>query len=91
METITSIKPLLAVLVSLLVTPMLISSRSPNVREGWTFVAAIIKLAIVASMVPVILQGTEIVYTVAEVFPGVAIKFKVDAFGMLFALVSSTL
>lgn len=91
METITSIKPLLAVLVSLLVTPMLVSSRNPNVREAWTFVAAIIKLAIVASMVPVILQGTEIVYTVAEVLPGVAIKFKVDAFGMLFALVSSTL
>jgi len=91
METITSIKPLLAVLVSLLVTPMLVSSRNPNVREGWTFLAAFIKLAIVASMVPAILQGTEIVYTVAEVFPGVAIKFKVDAFGMLFALVSSTL
>jgi multicomponent Na+:H+ antiporter subunit D len=91
METITSIKPLLAVLVSLLVTPMLVSSRSPNVREGWTFVAAIIKLAIVASMVPAVLQGMEIVYTVAEVFPGVAIKFRVDAFGMLFALVASTL
>jgi len=91
METITSIKPLLAVLVSLLVIPMLVSSRNPNVREGWTFAAAIIKLAIVASMVPAILQGTEIVYTVAEVLPGVAIKFKVDAFGMLFALVSSTL
>jgi len=91
METITSIKPLLAVLVSLLVVPMLVSSRSPNVREGWTFVAAIIKLAIVASMVPAVLQGMEIVYTVAEVFPGVAIKFRVDAFGMLFALVASTL
>ena len=91
METITSIKPLLAVLVSLLVTPMLVSSRSPNVREGWTFVAAIIKLAIVASMVPAVLQGMEIVYTVTEVFPGVAIKFRVDAFGMLFALVASTL
>lgn len=91
METITSIKPLLAVLVSLLVTPMLVSSRNPNVREGWTFLAAIIKLAIVASMVPAVLHGTEIVYTVAEVFPGIAIKFKVDAFGMLFALVSSSL
>ena len=90
-ETITSIKPLLAVLVSLLVTPILVSSRSPNVREAWTFVAAIAKFLIVASMVPVILQGTQIVYTVAQVIPGVAIKFRVDAFGMLFALVSSSL
>jgi multicomponent Na+:H+ antiporter subunit D len=91
METITSIKPLLAVLASLLVTPMLVSSRAPNVRETWTFVAAVAKFLIVASMVPLVLQGTEIVYTVAEVIPGVAIKFRVDALGMIFALVASSL
>ena len=92
METITSIKPLLAVLVSLAVVPILASSsKAPNAREAWTFVAAIAKFLLVVSMLPVILQGTEIVYTLAEVLPGVAIRFKVDAFGMLFALVSSTL
>ena len=91
METVTSIKPLLAVLVSLLVTPILISSRAPNVREAWTFVAAAAKFILVASMLPTILDGSEIVFTVAEVLPGVAIKFRVDALGMLFALVSSTL
>ena len=91
METITSIKPLLAVLVSLLVTPILVSSRAPNVREAWTFVAAALKFLIVLSMVPTVLQGIEIVYTVSEFLPGAAIKFRVDAFGMLFALVSSSL
>ena len=91
METITSIKPLLAVLVSVLVTPILVSSKTPNVRETWTFIAAAAKFLIVASMVPLILQGTEIVYTVAEVIPGVAIKFRVDALGMIFALVASSL
>jgi multicomponent Na+:H+ antiporter subunit D len=91
METITSIKPFLAVLVSLLVTPMLVSSRAPNVREAWTFVAAVAKFLIVLSMLPTILKGTEIVYTVVEFMPGAAIKFRVDAFGMLFALVSSSL
>jgi len=91
MEQITSIKPLLAVLVSLLVTPILVSSRGPNVREAWTFVAGVLKFAIVVSMVPTVLKGTEIVYTVAEVIPGAAIKFRVDALGMLFALVSSSL
>ena len=91
METITSIKPFLAVLVSLLITPMLVSSRAPNVREAWTFVAAAAKFLIVLSMLPTILKGTEIVYTVAEFLPGAAIKFRVDAFGMLFALVSSSL
>ena len=91
METITSIKPLLAVLVSLAVTPILVSSRAPNVREAWTFVAAAIKFLIVLSMLPTILKGTEIVYTVAEFLPGAAIKFRVDALGMLFAIVSSSL
>lgn len=91
METITSIKPLLAVLVSLLITPLLVTSRSPNVREAWTFVAAVAKFLIVVSMLPAVLRGAEIIYTVAEVIPGVAIKFRVDALGMLFALVSSSL
>ncbi|MDY6952050.1 MAG: monovalent cation/H+ antiporter subunit D family protein [Thermodesulfobacteriota bacterium] len=91
METMISIKPLLAVLVSLLITPILVSSRAPNVREAWTFVAAVVKFLIVLSMLPTILKGTEIVYTVAEFVPGAAIKFRVDALGMLFALVSSSL
>ena len=91
METVISIKPLLAVLVSLSVTPLLVISRTPNIREAWTFVAAIAKFLIVISMLPAILKGTEIIYTVAEVIPGVAIKFRVDALGLLFALVSSSL
>ncbi len=88
---IVSIKPLLAVLVSLLVTPLLILSKKPNTREAWTFVAAITKVLIVASMVPLVLDGTKIVFTIAQVVPGVALKFRVDALGMLFALVSSSL
>jgi multicomponent Na+:H+ antiporter subunit D len=91
METISSIKPIIAVLISLCVVPLLIWSRTPNRREAWTFVAAIAKFLIVVSMLPTILRGSEIVFTLAEVIPGVAIKFRVDAFGMLFALVSSSL
>ena len=88
---ITSIKPLLAVLVSLAVAPILISSRTPNVREAWTFTAGILKVLIVASMLPLVLQGKTIVYTLAQVLPGVGIAFRVDALGMLFGLVSSSL
>ena len=91
METIYSIKPLLAVLVSLCVVPILVSSRGPNVREAWTFAAAGLKFLIVASMVPEILGGKEIVYTVVRFLPGASIQFRVDALGMLFALVSSSL
>jgi multicomponent Na+:H+ antiporter subunit D len=84
-------KPLLAVLVSVAVTPFLIVSRRPNVREGWTFAAAAAKFLIVLSMLPAVLRGAEIVCPVLEVLPGIGIAFRVDAFGMLFALVASFL
>jgi multicomponent Na+:H+ antiporter subunit D len=86
-----SIKPLLAVIVSLLLVPILVSSRSENVREGWTFAVAFTKFMIVASMVPAVLSGSQLTFTVFEVIPGLAIQLKVDALGMLFALVASTL
>lgn len=91
MDTLISIKPFLAVLVSLLAIPLIAYSRSPNVREGWTFLAAIVKFAIVASMLPAVLNGMEITCALVEVLPGLSIAFRVDAFGMLFALVASFL
>ena len=91
METLISAKPLIAVLVSLLATPMIAYSRSPNVREGWTFTAAAVKFILVASMLPAVLSGLEINFTVFEVMPGLSIAFRVDAFGLLFALVASFL
>lgn len=92
METIISIKPLLAVLVSLLVIPMLVSSSDkPNVRESWTFMAGTIKFLIVVSMLPVILSGKQIALTLFKIAPGADIAFRVDALGMLFALVASSL
>jgi len=91
METIISIKPLIAVLVSICVVPLLILSKRSNVRETWTFVAAGAKFLLIISMLPAILNGNQIVYTLAEVVPGAAIKFRVDPLGMLFALVASSL
>jgi len=92
METMVSIKPLLAVLVSLAaVAPIAFSGSRPNRREGWTFGAGIIKLALILSMLPTVLAGGEIRYTVAELLPGLAIAFRVDGLGMLFALVASSL
>lgn len=91
MQTVISIKPFLAVLASLLVVPILVSSRTPNVREAWTFAAAWAKFFIVVSMVPAVLRGEHLTYTLAEVIPGAPLAFRVDALGLLFALVASTL
>ncbi len=92
METILSIKPLLAILVSLFVIPVLISSSSkPNVRESWIFVAGTITLILVLSMLPDILAGKQIILTLFEFAPGAAISLRVDGLGMLFAIVAASL
>lgn len=91
MEQIISIRPLLAVLASLLITPILVSSRNENVRETWTFVSAVLKFLIVLSMLPMVLRGYVLVFNIFELYPGLYIGFRVDALGMIFALVSSSL
>ncbi len=91
MTSIISIKPLLAVMLSLLLPLVLASSRSKNVREGWTFAIATLKFAIIASMVPAVLSGAQLTITIFQILPEVAVKFRVDAMGLLFALVSSCL
>ncbi len=92
MEAITSIKPVLAVSVSLFCTLFIIASRNrPNLRESWTLLAGLMKFGIVASMIPAVLRKQEIVYNLIDVLPGVGIAFKVDSLGLLFALVSSSL
>lgn len=92
MESIVSIKPLLAVLVSSGVVPfILLSGKKPNLRESWTFLAAGVKFLIVLSMLPLVLQGKNLTFTIAQVLPDLAIALRVDAFGLLFALVSSSL
>jgi multicomponent Na+:H+ antiporter subunit D len=88
----TSIWPLAAVLISLLGSiPIMLSERTPNLRESWTILAALGKVVIVASMLPTVLAGGGFEFTIAEVIPGVPIALRVDAMGMFFALVASLL
>ncbi len=93
MEPIVSIKPLLAVLASLLAVPLILKAGEDrrNVREFWSVLAGVIKFSIVISMVPTILAGHTIEYTLVTFYQGIDIKFRVDAFGMLFGTVSSFL
>lgn len=91
-EQIISIRPFLALLVSLAVIPAIISSsKRPNLREAWTLLASFAKFGLVLSMLPAVLEGHRYVYTLLQVTPGVALRFEVDGLGMLFALVASFL
>lgn len=91
-SSITSFTPVLASLVSLLaVLPIVLLGKKPNLREGTTFLAAFIKFGLVVSMLPTILAGSAIEFTVWEIVPNLAIAFRVDGLGMLFGLVASSL
>lgn len=92
MESLISIKPLLAILVSAAAAVMIIySRRNPNRREAWSIGAGIVKFLIVMSMVPAILAGNVIEYPVFHILPGVSLAFRVDSIGLLFATTSSFL
>jgi len=92
MQTIISIKPLLAVLASTIATVLiLLSWKRPNVREFWSVIAGVIKFAIVISMAPLVFSGNTIEYTMVTFYQGIDIKFRVDSLGLTFATISSFL
>jgi multicomponent Na+:H+ antiporter subunit D len=91
-EVITDLRPVLAILVSLVGAFLIWRSKgNPNLRDSWTIITAIVKFLIVISMLPVILRGDVLEYVFWQVLPGIEIAFKVDAFGLFFAITASFL
>ena len=93
METIVSIKPLLAVLVSAVGALFIIFfGKKPNIRESWSIIAGVLKLVIVLSMIPAVVYDKKTIsYSLFNILPGIEIAFRVDAFGLLFAMGASIL
>jgi len=89
---VDTLLPLAAILVSALAIPVILAlGKRPNLREGATFVAAFLKFAIVASFVPGVLAGTRYVTDLGVFATGIELSLRVDALGLLFALLASTL
>ncbi|WP_101296580.1 cation:proton antiporter [Halegenticoccus soli] len=92
MTDIASLRPLAAVLVpALAIVAIVASHRRPNVREGWTILAAVTTFALVASMVPATFAGDAYVTDLGAFVPGVEFALRADALGMLFGLLASFL
>lgn len=92
MQTIISIKPFLAVFISAITVLFIFSFRdNQNSREGCSVVAAILKFLIILSMAPAVLAGNNIEFLLVTLLPGLSIKFRVDALGLMFALTASFL
>ena len=65
--------------------------RNPDLREGVTLVTASLVAVLVVIITNRFLNGEEFSLTVAEPLPGITIAFKIEALGMLFALVAGLL
>jgi multicomponent Na+:H+ antiporter subunit D len=90
---VLSFKPLLAILVSV-VGALLVArtgERRANLREFWSVAAGVLQLTVVASMVPDVVAGRTPECVVSEILPGIALAFRVDAFGLLFGFGASLL
>lgn len=88
-----SITPLLTVAVSIVAAVLIVATRWwPDIREGVSVVAGIVKFGLVLTMVPAVLDGKTIQYTLVSIASDVPVlAFRVDALGLLFAATASFL
>ena len=89
---IESAIPLWIVLISTIAAVLItLSGRIPNLRESVIIFAAGLKLTLLLSLAPDILEGNLYTYTAINFLPNVGLSFQIDGAGLLFALVSVTL
>ncbi|MFY0312579.1 monovalent cation/H+ antiporter subunit D family protein [Leisingera sp. D0M16] len=92
MEFLLSIRPVLAIAVSLAAAALILwLHQRPNLRDAVSVAAAVLKFLIVISMAPLVLAGGTLELRLFEILPGVDLAFRADALGMVFATVSSLL
>ncbi len=89
---VVDIRPLLAPVLSL-ACGLLVFFSGERVfwRRFWSITAAVVNLGVVYSMLPGVLDGVVYKFALIEFTPGIGLAFRVDALGMFFAIVSSSL
>ncbi len=90
--TLLEIAPAVSVGVCLLgVFGIVLARRSPNVREAVSLITAGVNFVLVLWMYCQFQDGKEIGSTLVEIVPGLSLGFRVDALGILFGLIASSL
>lgn len=89
-----AIRPVLAVAVTMAASALIFITGDHihrNAREAITFIAAFLNCALIMSLVPAVLAGEEMRFSLLEIVKGVELAFNPDPAGMVFACVSSSL
>ncbi len=87
-ETVLAIALALPVGGAVLVTA---SHRVPNLREAITLTTAAALFVSVVWLLPIVLSGARPSLRLIEIFPGLALEFRIEPFAFLFALIASGL
>jgi multicomponent Na+:H+ antiporter subunit D len=86
------IRLLLAILAPLIgAGAVMATGKRPNLREGCSLLAAITLFVIIASLLPAVLAGHTLHYTVFNLLPGLSVSLRADALSMIFAVAASFL
>jgi multicomponent Na+:H+ antiporter subunit D len=92
MESITDIRLLIAVVAPLIGAGLVMANgKRPNLRETISFLAAATLFVTVASMIPAVLDGKRLHYTLFQLLPGLSLALRADALSMVFAVSASFL
>ncbi len=84
-------------MIAALLTPLVggllivLTGSWPNLRESVTLVTAGITLALVANLVPGVLEGGRPELTLIEMLPGLELRFRLEPLGMIYAGVAALL
>lgn len=92
METITDPRLLLAIIAPLLGAGLImITGKRPNVREAVSLLSALVLFGTVMSLVPNVVAGKTLSWTLFELLPGLSFTLRADGLSMLFAITASFL
>lgn len=90
--TILDCRPFMAVGVSCLAAALIaVSGKWPNLREGWSVIASVVKLAVLLSMIPAVLAGDSYEWTLLKLTDDIGLTLRTDPAGMIFALLAAVL
>lgn len=89
---VESIAPFLALAAALAGAALIaVTRKSPNLRDACSVAAALLQFVCVLTMLPAVLAGNTVHYTLLAFLPQVSIAFRVDALGLIFAGTASFL
>ena len=92
MQYSESLIPLIIILVALAgFLPILLTGKNQLLRSRATILVSVVVFGLVVSQVPAILDQQTLTCTIARVLPGAFLKLRIDAMGLMFALVASFL